>query len=844
MLILVAGAIMTIWSTQQQDSSLRTDLLIKTRLAELGTSAGQVTALTGSPGDLTSPDYKALKTQLERIRNDTPQVRFAYLMGQRADGTIFFYADSEPPSSADYSPPGQNYTEASAAVRQEFATGQELTEGPESDRWGTWVTALVPVRDPDTGNLVAVFGMDVNAADWNMSIFRSALPMIIATLLILLLVLVSASFQKLSEEKMRRIAESEERIREKEAFHQVLLDNLSSAIVIVDAKTHTIDVVNPAAAALFGTSPDQITGKKCHLFLCPADESACPVTDLHKEFDNTEGVLLNASGTKIPILQSVTKIHIDGREKLLENFIDITRRKDTEAALQRKTKALTILNDIISTANKADDLPDLLNSILNESLRILDFDAGGIYLVDPGTRTAHVVHSKNLPAEFLAEIRTIDIDRKPYDSLFIQNTPIITEHYEQINPARSKKYGFHSMASIPLLSNGMAIGALNVMSTRRYELSEEEKQTLFSVSRELGSTIKRMAAEEEVKKSSKNLVTLFNSIDEMVFVLDMEGRILNVNKTVERRLGYTDSELRTTNILELHVPDRRDEASMNVQGMIECATASCPVPLLAKNKEIIEVETKMTRGWWNGREVIIGVARDVTERNRQAAVIAASLLEKETLLREIHHRVKNNLQIITSILNLQIRKIEDPTTIDALRDSQSRVRSMALVHEHLYRGRDFSHIDLGNYIRSLGTGLFQSYKAANQSIRFDLNIRNIYVDINTSIPLGLISNELITNSLKYAFTDKKDSKISIFASENPQALTFVVADNGVGMPDTITLENQASLGLRLVSMLTSQLKGTVTIDRSEGTKFVFTIPKPAEEKPREDTRKREGSGRS
>ena len=164
---------MTIWSTQQQDSSLRTDLLIKTRLAELGTSAGQVTALTGSPGDLTSPDYKALKTQLERIRNDTPQVRFAYLMGQRADGTIFFYADSEPPSSADYSPPGQNYTEASAAVRQEFATGQELTEGPESDRWGTWVTALVPVRDPDTGNLVAVFGMDVNAADWNMSIFRS-----------------------------------------------------------------------------------------------------------------------------------------------------------------------------------------------------------------------------------------------------------------------------------------------------------------------------------------------------------------------------------------------------------------------------------------------------------------------------------------------------------------------------------------------------------------------------------------------------------------------------------------------------------------------------------------------
>jgi two-component sensor histidine kinase len=226
--------------------------------------------------------------------------------------------------------------------------------------------------------------------------------------------------------------------------------------------------------------------------------------------------------------------------------------------------------------------------------------------------------------------------------------------------------------------------------------------------------------------------------------------------------------------------------------------------------------------------LIYASARDVTERKKMTDLIEASLAEKETLLREIHHRVKNNLQIISSLLNLQIRKIDDPKTIEVLKDCQSRVLSMALVHEHLYKGKDFSRIDLKNYIHSLGMQISQSYGTANEIVRFDLNTPDIYVDINTAIPLGLIINELITNSLKYAFKGRKEGKLSITATEDPQSLTLIVADNGVGMPDSITLENQTSLGLRLVKTLTGQLHGTITIDRTRGTKFVFLIPKPVE----------------
>ena len=310
--------------------------------------------------------------------------------------------------------------------------------------------------------------------------------------------------------------------------------------------------------------------------------------------------------------------------RMTGTHLDITDRKVAEEVLQRQSASLTILNAIITKANEADNLPQLLKSILTESLHLLDFDAGGIYLVDHSTRTANVVHSKNLPKEFLAEIQTVCIDKKPYDTVFIKNEPLITENFAKIAPALSKKFGFLSLTSLPLFSKGVAIGALNLVSTRKHVISDEEKQTLISISRELGSTIERMAAEEEVKKAKENLETLFNSIDEMVFVMDMQGNILAVNDAVLKRLSYTQRELTGTNVLLLHVPERQDDALRIMQGMIAGTIDSCTVPVLAKDGTRIEVETKVTRGWWSGNEVLIGVTRDITERKRAEEALAES----------------------------------------------------------------------------------------------------------------------------------------------------------------------------------------------------------------------------
>jgi PAS domain S-box-containing protein len=340
----------------------------------------------------------------------------------------------------------------------------------------------------------------------------------------------------------------------------------------------------------------------------------------------------------------------------------------------------------------------------------------------------------------------------------------------------------------------------------------------------------RKKIEEALNATETRYRRLFETAQDGILILDTEtGQIVDVNPFLIDMLGFSHEQFLGKKIWEIGlfkdiVANKDNFEELQRQEYIRYED----LPLETADGRHINVEFVSNVYMVNDKKVIQCNIRDITERKKLTEQIEASLAEKEILLKEIHHRVKNNLQIITSILNLQIRKIDDPTIIEALKDSQSRVRSMALVHEHLYKGKDFSHINLGNYIRALGTGLFQSYEAAKQGIRFDLNIQDIYVDINTSVPLGLISNELITNSLKYAFREKKDGKISITATEGPQTLTFIVADNGVGMPEGITLENQTSLGLRLVSLLTAQLKGTVVIDRTEGTKFVFTIPKVAE----------------
>jgi PAS domain S-box-containing protein len=215
---------------------------------------------------------------------------------------------------------------------------------------------------------------------------------------------------------------------------------------------------------------------------------------------------------------------------------------------------------------------------------------------------------------------------------------------------------------------------------------------------------------------------------------------------------------------------------------------------------------------------------DVTENRKMTAKITASLAEKEILLREIHHRVKNNLQIIISLLNLQSRHLKDKNVLAAIQESQNRVRAMALVHEKIYQSEHLSEIDITEYIRFLARYLFDFYGSDKRSIKLVLEGECIRVGINTAVPLGLVINELISNSLKHAFPGECAGKITILTVKNDNGIVIRVSDNGIGIPDHVDPCNTESLGLMLIQNLCEQLGATTSLDRNCGTSYTITIP--------------------
>ncbi|MEG4231848.1 PAS domain S-box protein [Microcoleus sp. Pol11C3] len=219
---------------------------------------------------------------------------------------------------------------------------------------------------------------------------------------------------------------------------------------------------------------------------------------------------------------------------------------------------------------------------------------------------------------------------------------------------------------------------------------------------------------------------------------------------------------------------------------------------------------------------IAGIAEDISERKFTDARIQAALREKEVLIKEIHHRVKNNMQIISSLLQLQAQYIEDEPTLVLFEESQTRIHSMALIHEQLYQSENLDQIDLSSYVENLVANLYQSFGCGNTSIQFNLKVEPIYLNIETAIPCGLIINELVSNSLKYAFVPSLEGEITIdFYETNGHQFHLTIQDNGRGFPAGFDVENTETLGLRLVRMLAYQLDASIAIDSLCGTCYTL-----------------------
>ncbi|MEO8514813.1 MAG: PAS domain S-box protein, partial [Ignavibacteria bacterium] len=338
-----------------------------------------------------------------------------------------------------------------------------------------------------------------------------------------------------------------------------------------------------------------------------------------------------------------------------------------------------------------------------------------------------------------------------------------------------------------------------------------------------------LKAEELLKEQKEFLRTVIDTDPNFVFAKDWDGRFTLVNKavadnyssTAEELIGKTDSDF-NPNIAEVEhflADDREVIASGKVKFIPEEEVTNSGTGQ-TKWYQTIKVPLKAA----NGSTHVLGVAADITARKLAESITIKSLREKELLLKEIHHRVKNNLQIIISLLKLQSKYVYDPRDLEIFNKSRSRVETMSLIHEKLYKSKDISQIDIGNYLKDLVSHLLNAYKVNSSIIEFNISAENILMTIDTAIPCGLIVNELINNILKHAFPDGYKGKIELNLRRSDENVVLEVTDNGIGIPTEFDMDKSDSLGMRLIDTLVKQLDGIIEVNSlngSNGTKVVI-----------------------
>jgi len=340
----------------------------------------------------------------------------------------------------------------------------------------------------------------------------------------------------------------------------------------------------------------------------------------------------------------------------------------------------------------------------------------------------------------------------------------------------------------------------------------------------------RKRAEEALSRSEAFLRNVIDTTPSMVFAKDWEGRFVLGNKAVARCygttpdgiLGRTDADFNpNTEEIERFLHDDREVMANRHDKFIPEEPVTC-ADGITRWFSTVKIPLFNDDGTC---DKILGVATDITERKQAEEIIHSSLRDKETLLKEIHHRIKNNLQIVSALLGLQANALKGRDCRRALEDSQSRVKSIALVHEKLYRSDDLRSIDFSDYLQTLALSMNRTYSLDQRGIVLRVEADPVPLDIDTALPCSLVVNELVTNALKYAFPEGgKGGTVQVSLKAEEGRLRLAVADDGQGLPPDLDFHHPPTLGLQLVNSLTGQLGAELTVQTRPGTRVELMIP--------------------
>ncbi len=593
-------------------------------------------------------------------------------------------------------------------------------------------------------------------------------------------------------------------LAESEKKYRNLVETSQELIWSIDIQG-LLTFVNSAAKRIYGYEPPEMIGRRFTEFLVPEQKTKqieifaqfLARTSVQSQTANSpyETVHTRKDGTPVHLrINSIVNQAENGTILgLCGTATDISDRKRSEEALQKATDQLRAVLDAV---------PGLI-SWIGSDLRYI------------GVNQHLATSFKLTPESFVGQ----EINFLDKGSTFGE---LIRNFFESLSQ--------QSWQEIDVEINGCIRNYLIVL--QKYHQGTAVVSVGIDISDRKRAEAQKTKLIASLQESERKFRSLYEATSDAVMLLD-ENEFFDCNPATLKIFGCSNKKefygKHPSEFSPQFQPSGQDSRSLATQRMnAAMQTGSCRFDWVHKRLDGSEfsAEVLLNAMEINGQKFLQAVVRDITDRKRDEEQIKASLAEKEVLLKEIHHRVKNNLQVISSLLKLQSRYIQDDRVIEMLKESQNRVRSMALVHEQLYQSKDLSDIDFAEYIQNLSHNLFQAYQIHAEGIKLETNIAPCSLNIDTAVPCGLIINELVTNSLKYAFGEIQ-GKIKIdFTLDNNRVCVLTVSDNGIGFPQDLDYRNARTLGLRLVGSLVKQIRGKIELLETIGTTFQIIFPKP------------------
>jgi len=628
------------------------------------------------------------------------------------------------------------------------------------------------------------------------------------------------------------IKATELKLRESEANYRLLFEQNPLPMLIYERGSLKLISVNESFYKHYGYSEKQISHMQLQ-DLYP-EELAGPITEIAHNIQGHSYVgewrHVKADKSQIDILVTSNDIRYEGKNARIAVINDITERKKIEQEVLQSEKQLKEAQRVAKLGNWEFDPNTKQITWSDEMFSIFEIDNNqGLDLFDSMLNRVHPEDKIHLDTEFEKSLK--NKKGSQYEHRLLMPDGRVKHVF--INCIHSFEKGLKKIK---------IIGTLQDISERKI-------------------------IEIELQRNRMLLRTMIDALPMWLAAIDVEGNYFIANDFYSRTFNKPLSQIENHNFKDVFPPELYKRHKAFVDKCLKSGKAvevidtiqlnnekithifgaytplidpdgkifglSAAVMDITKQKdfedEIIRLnatlEEKVARRTAELGKINEELLVEISERTKAEDLIKHQLQEKEVLLKEIHHRVKNNMQIIVSILNLQLSSITDANIIRLLRDSQARIKTMALVHEKLYETTDFSNIDLIDYIKNLFEFLTSIYKSPNENITYSISGKSQQVDIDSIIALGLITNEIVTNSYKYAF-GPSGGKIEIkLTKKDEKYLIYSIKDNGKGFPEGFDYRNTKSLGLQLVSILTEQMQGTLEVKTSsKGTEFIFQIP--------------------